>query len=289
MSPCNIELIGCYWTLAGPSLFGSDDYSPWPLRDRIEAAARAGYTGIGLKQADIRHSLLRHSYTEIATLLRDNGILHLELEALLGWYATGQERIDSDKDRQLLLEAASELEAMHIKIAGNLCPSGTPAEHMHESFQVLAAQCKAAGVRAALEPIAFTEIPNLDTAIAVMGESAGNSAALMIDSWHVARGALSLSEIAKLPPGYIAGVELCDGLHEVQSSALDDTLNNRLRCGLGQFDLGGLIETVLQAGFVGPFGVELISYEQRALPLEQAARLSFDSTHALLKRYYPEG
>jgi hypothetical protein len=49
-----IDLIAGYWTLAGDTNpFAKSEVSPFPLRDRIEAAASAGYRGIGLLRADL--------------------------------------------------------------------------------------------------------------------------------------------------------------------------------------------------------------------------------------------
>lgn len=49
----NVDLIACFWTLGGNYRFGDDDYSPWDFRARVEAAAHVGYTGFGIKQADL--------------------------------------------------------------------------------------------------------------------------------------------------------------------------------------------------------------------------------------------
>jgi sugar phosphate isomerase/epimerase len=117
------ELIGCYWTLAGHYIFGPHDESPFDFRDRVQAASSAGYTGIGLKTADLRRILARHSYAEIAQILADHGLRHIELEVVMGWFETGPARRDSNAERLLLLDAAAALNARHVK-----CPR-TPRRH----------------------------------------------------------------------------------------------------------------------------------------------------------------
>ncbi len=48
MAAENIELIAAYFTLAGDAYpFGPTQISPFPFRDRVEAAARAGWKGMG--------------------------------------------------------------------------------------------------------------------------------------------------------------------------------------------------------------------------------------------------
>jgi len=272
------ELIACYWTLAGAYRFGDDDHSPWDFRSRAEAAGRAGYRGIGFKQADLRRILQRYSLSEIGQILADNGLRHVELEALFDWFADGERRRVSDDDRRLLLSTAEALGAHHIKAAGDFSAAAWATETMHDAFQVLAAQAREVGTCVSLEPIAFSSIPDIDTALAVLGDSAGRGGGLMLDSWHVFRGQMSLSQIAGLPSGVIAGVELDDGSLTPTGSELEDTLDRRLLPGEGEFDLRGFIAAARTAGYHGPWGVEILSRTQRARSLEQAALLSYAAT-----------
>ena len=57
----------------------------------------------------------------------DNGLRHLELEFLMDWFLDedDERRRASDEIRELLLRAAGELDAHHIKV-GNI--PGVPAE-----------------------------------------------------------------------------------------------------------------------------------------------------------------
>ena len=58
MTADNIELIAAYFTLAGDVYpFGPTQISPFPFRDRVEAAARAGWNGIGLIPDDVQPQL----------------------------------------------------------------------------------------------------------------------------------------------------------------------------------------------------------------------------------------
>jgi sugar phosphate isomerase/epimerase len=271
------DLLGCYWTLGGNYVFGDHDHSPWDFRARVEAAARAGYTGCGLKHADLIRTLQRYGYTDTRALLADNGMRHLELEALFDWFADGPERARSDLVRHDLLTAAQQLGARHIKVAGDFSGASWPLAQMHDAFQELAEQARRIGVLLALEPIPFSSIPDLRTGLAVLGAAAGHGAGLMLDTWHVTRGAMALTDIAALPRGFIAGAELDDGTLATIGTPIEDTLNRRRLCGDGEFDIHGFIAAVSATGYNGPWGVEIISAEQRARPLEQAAQLSFQT------------
>lgn len=278
-----VDLIACYWTLGGNYQFGDNDYSPWDFRVRVEAAAKAGYTGFGIKQADLRRTLENYSYADIRQIFSDNNIRHLELEALFDWCGDGAARARSDCDRRDLLAAAAELGAHHIKAVGDFGDATWSLEQMHREFQILARQARDVGTTAALEPIAFSNIPDLATAMAIIGSSAGHGGGVMLDSWHVTRGNMTFESIMQLPAGSIAGAELDDGTLETIGTPIEDTLNRRRLCGAGEFDLRGFIAAVRSAGYDGPWGVEIISEEQRARPLEDAAQLSYRSTMQLFQ------
>ena len=106
---------------------------------------------------------------------------------------------------------------------------------------------------------------------------------MMLDSWHVTRGQMDFARIAALPPGTIGGAELDDGTLETVGSPIADTLDRRRLCGEGEFDLAGFIAAVRASGYQGPWGVEIISVEQRARPLQEAADASWRGAAACLR------
>lgn len=277
-----VDLIACYWTIAGPVVFGPHDHSERSLPDRAEAAARAGYRGIGLKHADLMRAHDRHGWEGIRAILADNGLVHLELEALGDWWGEGAARQASDRVRADLFEGAARLGARYVKVYGAVPADDPPdIETMRSAFDGIVAEAREAGTRVALEPIGCSGIPDLDTALAVIGDHLGKGAGLMLDAWHIMRAPLPLDRIAALPPGAIAGVELDDGPMQ-DDDYLFETMNRRLLPGEGAFDLAGIIAAVRAAGHDGPWGVEISSETQRNLPLEEAARASFAATVRVL-------
>jgi sugar phosphate isomerase/epimerase len=78
-----VELIASYWTLAGGADPHTDhEYSVFDFKDRVEACAKAGFSGVGIWHADLLHTLKRRSPAEIKRILDDNGMKHIELEFL---------------------------------------------------------------------------------------------------------------------------------------------------------------------------------------------------------------
>jgi sugar phosphate isomerase/epimerase len=106
---------------------------------------------------------------------------------------------------------------------------------------------------------------------------------LLIDAWHLFRAGTTLEELREsLTPEMIFGVELDDAAQDMVGSLFEDTLNHRLLCGEGSFDLRGLVAVLRDKGFDGPWGVEILSASYRALPVAQALKRAATSTRTVL-------
>ena len=135
----DVELLGSYWTLAGAVHPHSEtEYSPFDFRDRVAAAAKAGFKGIGIKETDLEYILQRRSLKDMKHIIEDHGMTHVELEFLADWFLDGEKKRKSDKTKLMLLKAAEALEARHIK-AGDFDNQVTPMPKLIQSF---AALCK---------------------------------------------------------------------------------------------------------------------------------------------------
>jgi sugar phosphate isomerase/epimerase len=64
---------------------------------------------------------------------------------------------------------------------------------------------------------------------------------------------------------------------------MEDTILRRRLPGEGAFDLTGLIGTLDAIGVDAPTSVEVISTEQQARPVVEAARRAHDTTRAVLR------
>ena len=80
----------------------------------------------------------------------------------------------------------------------------------------------------------------------------------------------------------IFGVELDDAAQAVVGTHFEDTVNHRLLCGEGSFDLRGLVALLRDKGFDGPWGVEILSSSFRRLPIAQAVKLAAESALTVL-------
>src|SRR4051794_11668294 len=72
------QLLASCWTSAGDVMPArGPDYSPIPIRTRIEAVGAAGYVGFGLTRPDLVRARDSIGLGTLAEVLRDNGIRYV--------------------------------------------------------------------------------------------------------------------------------------------------------------------------------------------------------------------
>lgn len=257
----SVDLLASYWTLAGPvEVHTGREWSRFDVVDRVTAAAKAGFRGLGLWHADLRHILRRRSLRELRTILSDAGIVHLELEFLWDWFLDPgtPERRRSDRRRRTLLEAAGVLGARHVKV-GNFTGRQVSVEVLTERFARLCAKAAEHGTSVAYEFMyRDTVAGSLEAARSVvLGSGAGNGG-LALDLWHVVDLGVSTDAIRALPAGCVLAAEVSDGERRHRPGARRSLRDRRLP-GDGDFDISEFVAAVRATGYQGPWGVELLS------------------------------
>lgn len=276
----NVELLASYWTIAGGAMPHTDrEYSPFDFKDRVEAAARAGFKGLGVWHADLYHTLKKRSLKEMKQILDDNGMKYLELEFLRDWFVDGERKKQSDIERKKLFEAAAALHAKHVKV-GDFESTKTPMPRLIEAFAELCADAGKYGATIGFELMPFAMIDTLKDALAMVEGAGAKNGGIILDTWHVAKLGIPYEEVARMPRRYLISVELNDGTYEAPWSLFEDTINHRRFCGEGEFQVKQFIECVLKTGYMGPFGIEVLAQELRQKPLEEVTRKAFQTTMA---------
>ena len=280
MNAGNPDLLAAYWTLAGDVDPMRPSLSPHSLQARIEAASKAGWRGIGVIHEDLVATLDKVGIQAVKHMLEDNGIKHFELEFLVDWYRDGFEREVSDQARRTILELGAKLGMKNIKIAASALDQSPPNfAQMSDDFATLCQEAAAVGSNVSIEVMPFSIVRTIEDGLAIVQEANQPNGGLLLDIWHLARGGIDFSEIAKVPAQFIKGVELDDAAPDVEGSLLEDTVYRRMLCGEGTFDCLGFIEAVQNAGFNGEwYGVEIISNAYRKLPLDEMAASAFKTT-----------
>ncbi len=147
----------------------------------------------------------------------------------------------------------------------------------------LADEAHSRGTRVAIEAMPFSAIATVLMGVEIIDAADHPAAGLIIDAWHVFRADTALSDLsAALRPQHVFGVELNDAAPEIVGTLFEDTVERRLLCGEGCFDLPGLIAVLRDKGFDGPWGVEILSSSFRELPVAQAVKLAAGSARTFI-------
>jgi sugar phosphate isomerase/epimerase len=267
------ELMNLYWTTAG--VFpGRGEISPYDFKDRVQAAAKAGFKGIGIWHTDLEHILVHGTLKEMKMILDDNGIKHVELEFLTDWFLDGTRKAESDSRKRRLLEASQALRAKHVKV-GDFYNSPCSMPQIVEAFAKLCVEAGDYGATIGFEIMGCAMIGNIPDAITMVESAGAKNGGLIIDIYQVANQGMTFEDISRIPLRYLTNVELNDGT--LPGSPRHDPANRRF-CGGGEYDIKGLIRCVKTMGYAGPWAVEVISEKLFSLPLSELSKRAFDTT-----------
>jgi sugar phosphate isomerase/epimerase len=271
----NVELMNLYWTTAG--VFpGQGEISRFDFKDRVRASAKAGFKGIGIWHTDLEHILQHRSLQEMKRILDDNDLKHVELEFITDWFLDGARKAESDSRRKRLLEASEILHAKHVKV-GDFYNSTCPMPRIIESFAALCAEAEKYGATIGFEIMGCAMIDNIKEAVAMVETAGVNNGGLIIDIYQVANLGMTYEAISSIPLKYLTNVELNDGT--LPGSPNHDP-SNRKFCGEGEYDIKGFINCVINMGYKGPWGIEVISEKLALLPLKEMTIRAFNTSMA---------
>lgn len=274
------QILGSYWTLAVGADPTGDKLCTHDFRTRVETAATAGFTAMGFWHTDLRANRDKLGFSEMRRILDANGIRDVEVEWLLDWFCTDERRAASDANRGLLLDAAEQLGARHIKI-GDLGNDCADVPQMAAEFALLCRQAAERGTNVLFEmlPAAFSRAPSLDAVLRICRESGAKNGGVMLDNLHLQRIGTKPEDLVRLVPRALPlGVELNDGTLAMPVNFVDSVINKRLLPGDGEFDISSFLQAIWTLGFDGPIGVEVLNEYVRRWPLETAATEAFAKT-----------
>ena len=278
------QLVATAWTSAGnTSPMRQPQTSPVPIEERVAAVAEAGYSGMGLVADDLVAIRDTIGFDGLRKLLADNDLTHVEIELIERWWIPRGQPGHTYDVRDVLFDAVDALEPKFIKIGSELGPRTTDIGVLIAPLRELADQAADHGTKIAIETMPFSIITTVPMGAELVTAAGHSGVGLLIDAWHVFRAGTSIDELAEaLTPAMIFGVELNDAAPEVIGELFEDTLQRRLFCGEGCFDLSGLIAVLRDKGFDGPWGIEILSKTYRKLPVREGLKLAADTTLALL-------
>jgi sugar phosphate isomerase/epimerase len=181
-------LVASHHTLAG-ALRGQPPAARFA--HRVEAAAAAGYLGIGWRLDDHRReTALGTRPADIRAVLEASGVALVELEVLDDWWRPDERAARSLRDEAELLGMAEAYGGRHLTVCDVDEPDGTfGLDLAAERFAGICDRAADVGLLVALEYLPWSAIPDPATARAVVEGAGRPNGGLQVDAWHTFRGA----------------------------------------------------------------------------------------------------
>ena len=269
-------LLACHHTISGVAPGQPARHS---FRERAEAAAAAGLTGIGLAGYDFL-ALRADGMTarELRRIADGSGVTVTELEFLNGWWAEG-DRLAADRQaEQVLYELAQALGSRHLNVGASVPAADAPDRALlADRFGAICDRAAAHGLLVGLEYMPFFVLADVASAWDVVRLAGRDNGGVVVDAFHHLRPGGRPADVRLVPPGRITTVQLCDVLPGAGLSLLDESLSARTWPGQGRLDVAELVQELAGMGVTCPVGVEVLSAVVRALPVRQAAHRAADS------------
>jgi sugar phosphate isomerase/epimerase len=274
-SPGDPHLVASFFTLSGA---GFGEPPRHGFQRRCEAAAAAGFSGVGLHVDDLaRTSASGLDTAGMRSLLDGAGLSLVEIEFLGGW---ALEPTAADDVVAGVEAVADGLGGRHVSAgefrSGDLEPDAAAAR-----LAVLAGRLAERGLLVALEAFPWSALPDVGAAVDLLRRAGAANAGLMIDVWHFCNGGAGLDALDDLPGAGVAAVQLNDG-PRVHGDFLRHARAARRLPGHGELDVVGLVRAVQATGFAGPWCVEVNTPEFRSLPVDVAAKAAADAALTVL-------
>ena len=245
----------------------------------VESAAEARFGAVGLRidPAEATPALVG----EIRRRLEDGGVRLLDLEVARLWPEGG------DEEGERLVGLAAELGAAHVLVV-----SHDEAERTVARFRRLCERAGDAGVRVALEFMAFTWVVTLDDALAIVAAADHPAGCVLVDTLHLERTGGTAADLARAPIGRMPYLQIADaaraGREDDPDRCMAEARGTRLMPGEGVLPLVEVVQAYLARSDAGAISVEVQSTAlaashspaERARMALEAARRMIDQARA---------
>lgn len=244
------------------------------FRTFVEAAATAGYDGIGLRPKDRERALaegLRDA--DLRAILRGNGLELVELEYHRDFALAGEAGARAVRAEQPFYALADALGGRHLFVISNVSGSIDDAA---ERFAAMCDRAAAHGISIALEYVPYFDIGDISTAWEVVRRAERANSGVLVDSWHHVRGGGTADDVRAVPAERIIAIQVNDGLAKLVGTLREDTIHRRVMPGDGVFDLTNFVDILVAHGVHAPWCVEVPGDLAEGLTAVDAARRSAD-------------
>ena len=268
--------------------------SSWTLgdqckfEDRVIAAKKAGYDGIGLRAETYVDALAEGLHDEdILAILDKHGMKCTEVEYIVQW-AEDNRSYEQKYKEQMCFHMC---ELFGVKQINCGLMENYSVEHTAQKLREL---CQRAGKWIiGVEPMPYSGIPDIKKGWAVVKAADCENAKLILDTWHWVRAnqPCDLELLADIPADKIVSIQINDVWERPYAKSIlrDESMHDRLAPGTGIGATIPFVKMIKEKGIQpNALGVEVISDAILAKGIEQAAKETFDGCYAVLKEAWPE-
>ena len=249
------------------------------LQERLTAAGLAGFSHISVFPVDMkiwRDQGLNDG--QIAQAARDAGLQTLTIDPFVQWmpgfdlsrYPNPSDRAFVEHDEASVFAMAEALGAPQINLVSNeraTLDIDATAKALHD----VAGRANARGFKLTLEFMPIGNIPDLQTALAVLDKADADNVGLTFDTWHFYRSDPDHALLETVEGSRIIEVQLADAALRIQGTMLNDLQHYRRVPGEGDFDLDHTVRVLKDIGAWRSVGPEIFSDEMDALQAGDAA------------------
>jgi len=285
-----------YW--AGNSM-------PYPLLERAEGAAAAGYAATSCMVADFAPwADAGRTLAELRRELDAREVRLTTVDPYLAWYPSfdpaapigvaveyGAPHLVATEDD--VLRWADALGATYVSLVAPFDdPAGTfedppsaPFDAVVEALGAFADRVATAGLRPHLEPIPTTKVPDLDSALRLLEAVNRPNLGLLVDTYNLGRAGVVPSDLDAIHHELIFQIQLADAPAEVCGhNYFDDAFFNRRLVGDGDLGAVEMLQRLAAKGPLAPLGPEVFNEDIHGRSPNDAARMSLEATLDVLAR-----
>jgi sugar phosphate isomerase/epimerase len=233
-----------------------------PFRTLVEAASAAGFSGLSVFPSESYYREVEAGLrpAEFRQILDDHGLEVNDVDALV---CSGDPRDEGAggmgaAGEAMLFEAAEQLGARFV----NVVFMARQPMSVEQGAEIFAGVCDRAaehGLIAYLEFVPFMTVRDASTAWAIVEQAKRPEAGVMVDSWHVFRGATTEADLRAIPGERIRGIQINDAPAEPMENPVEETLHHRLVPGDGDIDLVGFMRLLDEVGSPAARCIEVFS------------------------------
>jgi sugar phosphate isomerase/epimerase len=253
------------------------------FEERLDAASRAGYMGIGVRPTQYEAArACGRSDADLRAMLDEHGLEVFEIGFLTDWWDIGENAARSHERERELFRLKDVLGGRHVMLITG--PLDLPFDDIAASFAGVCDRAAEHGLLVGLEFLPWTDVHDAATAWHIAELSGRLNGGLVLDTWHVHRGGTTEDMLRAIPAQRIVAIQISDGGFGVVETEMIDARSRRRLPGEGEFGIRRFIELVESRGVTAPVGVEVLNEDLRVLPAAEAARLAIEATRAVLGR-----